>query len=73
MGPGLSDYTYYKILEQGRRITRHTIRNEQEPATGSVAVASQPGSKQDRQKQDDQAKLMMQQKEKDVKKMQKKP
>lgn len=36
-GLGYSDLAYYNVLRKGGRVTRHTIRKEEEPAGGSAA------------------------------------
>lgn len=68
-GLGCSDFAYYKVLENGGRVTRHSIRKEEEPTGGNGAA--QQFNKAARQKQDEPVKLRPQQR--DMKKLQRRP
>ena len=54
-GLGYSDFAYYNVLKKGGRVTRHTIRKEEEPTGGNGG--GQQYSKSARQKEDERAKL----------------
>lgn len=63
-GLGYSDLAYYKVLQKGGRVTRHTIRKEEEPAGGNGA-GQQTYSKTGR-KPDEHAKMPQQREMKKV-------
>ena len=59
-GLGYSDFAYYNVLKKGGRVTRHTIRKEEEPTGGNGA--GQQTSKPVRQNEE-QAKMVQQPRE----------